>query len=454
MQSARQLRDAADAMRRAAANGQQASGAQATEALERLKEAQRRLQQTQSGRADRDVKNALQQAEELEREQRQIADDVKGLDAAGDRRQEKAQQLIDRKAGLEQKVGELEKQLDRTASDIRGQEKEAARKLTEGADSIRDNRVRDKIRYSSRMLREGVSGSDQQPYENSIGANLESLKNTLSQAASALGRPSQGDAMNQALDKARQLASGVDSLDQRLRERQQAQQGQRGQNGQRGQQQGQPGQQGQGESGQRGRQGQQGQEGQQGQQCQGGQQGQQGQSGQQGGRGGQNNGDRTQGGSNGIGDTFGGPVTDGGGTGDRRGRWLGGQFDPGDIRQFRGEARQFANDAQQLRRMVQGQGVDPRLLDDVLRNLRALDDDRVYQDAATLERLQTAVAEAMKRFEFNLRRHAEMKGSEVFLSGADDVPEEYRKLVQQYYKSLSKGPEKAGEAPKKDDKKP
>ena len=57
----------------------------------------------------------------------------------------------------------------------------------------------------------------------------------------------------------------------------------------------------------------------------------------------------------------------------------------------------------------------------------------------------------MKRFEFNLRRQAEMKGSEVFLSGADDVPEEYRKLVEQYYKSLSKGPEKpAAEAPKKD----
>ena len=112
---------------------------------------------------------------------------------------------------------------------------------------------------------------------------------------------------------------------------------------------------------------------------------------------------------------------------------------PGDIRQFRGEARQFANDAAQLRRMVQGQGVDPKVLDEVLRNLKALDDDRVYQDAATLERLQSAVAEGMKRFEFSLRRQAESKGSEVFLSGADDVPEQYRKLVEQYYKSLSKG---------------
>ena len=74
----------------------------------------------------------------------------------------------------------------------------------------------------------------------------------------------------------------------------------------------------------------------------------------------------------------------------------------------------------------------------------------MYQDARVLEGLQTAVVEGMKRFEFNLRRQAEMKGSEVFLSGADDVPEQYRKLVEQYYKSLSKGPEKPSETPKKD----
>jgi hypothetical protein len=34
------------------------------------------------------------------------------------------------------------------------------------------------------------------------------------------------------------------------------------------------------------------------------------------------------------------------------------------------------------------------------------------------------------------------------------VPEQYRKLVEQYYKSLSKGPEKAaGDAPKRDERK-
>ncbi len=89
--------------------------------------------------------------------------------------------------------------------------------------------------------------------------------------------------------------------------------------------------------------------------------------------------------------------------------------------------------------MVQGQGVDPRLLDEVLRNLKALDDERVYQDAATLARLQTAVADGMKRFEFSLRRQVDAKGQDVYLSGSDEVPEQYRRLVDEYYKSLSKG---------------
>src|SRR3954466_3021557 len=107
----------------------------------------------------------------------------------------------------------------------------------EAANGIRDSKVRDKINYSSRMLRMGAPQSSQEPMENSIGSNLDSLRNTLSQAASALGRPSQAKGMNQALDKARQRARGVDSLEQGMRERQQqAQQGRQGQQNQNGEQ--------------------------------------------------------------------------------------------------------------------------------------------------------------------------------------------------------------------------
>ena len=45
----------------------------------------------------------------------------------------------------------------------------------------------------------------------------------------------------------------------------------------------------------------------------------------------------------------------------------------------------------------------------MLRNLRQLDDDRVYQDGGELARLQSQVADALKRFEYDLRRKVEGK---------------------------------------------
>ncbi len=92
--------------------------------------------------------------------------------------------------------------------------------------------------------------------------------------------------------------------------------------------------------------------------------------------------------------------------------------------------------------MLQSQRIDPKEIDSILRNLRALDDDRVYQDVAELARLQTEVTEGLKRFEYGLRRKLEGNGNQILLSGSDEVPEQFRKLVDQYYKSLSKGPGK------------
>ena len=147
---------------------------------------------------------------------------------------------------------------------------------------------------------------------------------------------------------------------------------------------------------------------------------------------------RRQDGRDGIGDTT-GPWRAGGGFGDRRPGTA--RFSDEDVRQFRSEARQWTTEAEQLRRMLQGQKLNARELDDVLRGLRALQDDRVYQNVGELARLQSAVTESMKRFEYTLRRRAE-GNDQVLLSGSDDVPEQFRKLVDQYYKALSKGPEK------------
>ena len=62
----------------------------------------------------------------------------------------------------------------------------------------------------------------------------------------------------------------------------------------------------------------------------------------------------------------------------------------------------------------------------------------MYQNPEALARLQTSVTESIKRFEYTLRRRLDANANQVFLSGSDDVPEQYRKLVEQYYRSLSK----------------
>jgi hypothetical protein len=463
MASARQLREAADNLRQASAEGQ-AGAAQAAAALERLQEAQRRLQQNQTGRAERDVKDAVRQAQEIAREQQQIADEVRGLDQTGTNRQEKVQQLSTRKDQLDSRVAELEKHLDRAAGEMARTERETARKLSEAAGSIRDNRLRDKIRYSRSMIRAGVQANDAANFEGEIAGNIGEMQKRVDEAAAALGASDRTDQMANALERAQDLARGLESMDQRMRERngrnagqQQGREGQQGQSredqqGQRGDQ-GQQGQQGQGQRGEQGQQGQQGGQGQgQGQRGEQGQQAQQGQQGRQGGqdgRGGQNQGDPSQQGRAGEGDTTGSWQQSGGGYGSRRP----GRFTQEDVRQFRGEARQWTREAEQLSRQLRQQRIDPKELDEILSNLRRLDDERVYQDVEELARLQTQVTEGMKRFEYGLRRRIEGAGNQVLLSGSDEVPEQFRKLVEQYYKSLSKGPA-TGAAAKPDGKTP
>ncbi|MND02874.1 hypothetical protein D3C83_224270 [compost metagenome] len=53
--------------------------------------------------------------------------------------------------------------------------------------------------------------------------------------------------------------------------------------------------------------------------------------------------------------------------------------------------------------------------------------------------MQSYVTEGIKRFEFNLRRQVDATDDSVVLTGHDEVPEGFRKMVEEYYKSLSKG---------------
>ena len=85
--------------------------------------------------------------------------------------------------------------------------------------------------------------------------------------------------------------------------------------------------------------------------------------------------------------------------------------------------------------------LDGRQLDEVVAALRALDSERIYSDVAEVKRLQAQIIEGLKQLEFGLRRELEGEdGDRVFVSGSDEVPTGFQKLVDEYYKALSRNP--------------
>jgi hypothetical protein len=407
--TAQGLRQAAEAMRQAAASGDASAFARAREAADRLSQARNRLDQQRTDRMARDVENALSQVRRLARTQQEVEQDVRELPPPGAGRQEQVKELIERKDLQAGEVDSLERQLDRTASDFRRERQQASRKVQEAADAIRDTRLRDKIRYS-RGLVQGAPPDQAATFEEQIGADIDAVEAKLREAAGAVAAPER-DARAEALARARGLTRSAESMSQRLDQ-------QRQQTGE------QPGTRGSG-LGARGEAGQPGPQGQQG-----GGEGEPGQRGQQGGQagGGGRQGERAEGGQRG-GQQMSGDMTGGRFEG-------GGQFDP---RQFQREARERRTEAEALRRELQALGVDPRELDALISNMRALDSARAYTDLDEAARLQTQVAEGFRRFEFDLRRKLGAAGADqLLLGGSDDTPAAYKKLVEDYYRALAK----------------
>ena len=388
-EAARRLRDAANAMRRSATGQRDQSVAEAAAALRRLEEARRRLDEGRTSRVERDARDLVRRAERLAEEQRDVARDVEELRAGDNRELGASTRLMQRKDAMANEVADLENRLDRMSAEARREQREASRKLQEAANAIRDSRLRERILFSKGVM-QGGSPEYARSMEEQIGNSVQDVKERIEEAAGAVREPSERRA-GQALDRARDVARGLESLQERARESAEQQRGQ----------------------GDRGAQGAQGQEGRGGQQ---GQEGEEGQAGQQ---------------------RSGTPsMQGGGGQGARVG---GGRLTPEQIRQFTREYRERRADAEALRRELAREGVDVSQLDRMIAQLRALEAARVYSDPEELQRLQGAVVEGFKGFEFALRRAMEGDLTDrPLLGGSSDVPPEYRKMVEEYYKALAR----------------
>jgi hypothetical protein len=418
-ETARRLQDAADAMKQASADRRGGEIGQGMQALDELERARRLLERNREFQLASEMEDLEERAQRARRLQERIQQEVSQLDpAAGEGAgSERMEQILEQKDELGREVGELESQIDRVARQARSGQKDAARRLGEASESIRENQLKEKIRYSKGVVR-GRSPEYAERFENEISSDLDEMNEKLAEAGKAVGRSSE-DQQAKALENARDLVRRLESFESRLQDRgqeRQAQQGGESSSQEEGSQQAQEGQQG-GQQGQEGSE--QGQSGQQGaQQAQGGQQGQQS-GGQQGGPAG--GGMRTQMGQGGA-----------------PGWYQPGIFTPDDLRQMGSEFERRLGEAQDLRQELRALDVPVEDLEEVLNRMRDFNVRGINNDPLALEGLRAEIIEGLRQFEYRLWRELEGDAEQrLYLAGADEVPPGYRELVERYYQGLS-----------------
>jgi len=422
--TARRLQQAADSMRRAGARGEAGALAEGLSALDKLKDARRLLDKNRSVRLDRDMDDAREQMERIRSQQERVASEVNRLTEEGAEggggSGERVQRIFERKDELAEEVANLESHLDRMAREGRSEQKEASRKIQDAANSIRDSKLKEKIRYSKGVV-QGRSPEYAQNFENLIGEDVENLRQKLEDAAGSIGK-SEETKVTEAIDQTRDLVRNLESLSERIRER-----GQQGQQGQQEKRRGlKPG--GQGEQSREGQEGQSSQ----GEVSDGQREGSEGSE------------SRQAGSQSGGSDPTGSQEEGGGeaflGSGSPNGpNYQPGAFSTEEIRQLRREFRERVKDAENLRRELARQNLDVPDLAEIIRRMEEFERKQIFLNPLGLEKLEEDVLADLKQFEYWLRRELEGIGEEeLYLAGSDQVPPDYRQLVEEYFRSLSR----------------
>ncbi|MEX2470575.1 MAG: DUF4175 family protein, partial [Gemmatimonadota bacterium] len=215
-ETARAMQEAAEAMRRSASEGGNSASAGAGEALRRLEDARKSLEDSRAGRAGRDAQDAMRRVDELQRQQREVQGDVRELPASGPDRREAINQLRERKNQMTEAVSQLEQDLDQAASSAQAENPQAARRLQEGANQIRENSLKEKLQYSRGTI-EQWDPQSALTLELTIEGDLQTLRDELEGALEAAGSRERNP-LTEALDETRELVRGMEAMQRRLAE--------------------------------------------------------------------------------------------------------------------------------------------------------------------------------------------------------------------------------------------
>ena len=73
--------------------------------------------------------------------------------------------------------------------------------------------------------------------------------------------------------------------------------------------------------------------------------------------------------------------------------------------------------------------------------MKEFENKQIFLNPLGIDELQAQVVEDLKQFEFWLRRELQgLDEDELLLLGSEPVPDEYRSLVEEYFRSLSRSP--------------
>lgn len=111
------------------------------------------------------------------------------------------------------------------------------------------------------------------------------------------------------------------------------------------------------------------------------------------------------------------------------------------MRQLANQARQLANDAAAVGQQLRQAGVNPKDLtpvDDVVKALRAMGDEKNLKNPAGLQELYSTAVQKFKALEFEIRKRVDTSNEQLFLSGSEEVPASFRTLIEEYYRTLAK----------------
>ncbi|MCZ6751213.1 MAG: hypothetical protein O7E51_05205 [Acidobacteria bacterium] len=411
-QASRALSQAARDMQQAGSQQGSGSRSETARALERIREANDLLSGQQRQWDEQLMQRLADNADKVVRQQAKITEDIDraaGLLGNEERVEaglETLREVMKDKVELLESLGNIERQINAAAQRMAASQRKTAQKLRGASSMIQEERMGDKLRQGAWLARRGMWPMAA-TREKELQANTEQLRDRVRDAQNSLEQPGSDENLKQALRAAEQLRQELESLERQQRRS--------------------PG-------GSENREGQQGSQGSQGQGSQA--------------RGGQQAGEGSTGRADGspLGGRRDSRSRAAGGAGRYRGgeeAWNRGDYRPWSPQEQRQLDRRYQQLTQQASELSRLFSEDPEF-DDMVRELvgsmRNLDRGRFPGNPGELERLRAGLIDRWKELELRLSRQLQLdKSGAVRLSGLERIPERYRPILEEYYRSISRG---------------